>query len=99
MKFLDKIRQHMSGKPSGGLDAAKCDETPSSWRRLRWFESVRALQDAGFDVKRDPRGFWRVQMALPKRIDIDWYEPKKKWIKEPGASGKEYWIWRDADDW
>jgi hypothetical protein len=47
----------------------------TSWRRLRWFESVKALQDAGFDVKRDPRGIWRVQ---PRRdLHPDWYEAKK----------------------
>jgi hypothetical protein len=79
MKWLDKIRQYMIEKASGGVDAAKSDETPSSWRRLRWFESVRALQDAGFEVKRDPQGFWRVLMPLSDReLNPDWYVPRQR---------------------
>jgi hypothetical protein len=79
MKMLDNIRQYMTGKASGKVGGAKTTETPSSWRRLRWFESIRALQDAGYEVKRDPEGFWRVQMPLSDRdLNPDWYEPKKR---------------------
>jgi hypothetical protein len=49
-----------------------------SWRRLRWFESVGALQDAGFRVERDPQGFWRVARPLTRReLNPDWYKPKE----------------------
>jgi hypothetical protein len=91
MGLLDNIRQFMTGKASGGVDASKSDETPSSWRRLRWFESVRALQDAGYEVKRDPAGFWRVQMPLSDRdLNPDWYEPKGRSLERDN--------WRDIDE-
>lgn len=74
-------------KENLGQASHQDDGNPSSGRRLRWFESVGALRDAGFDVERDAQGFWRVFKPITEddltTEQLEWYRAVQKRDRPP----------------